>query len=63
MLFDWASIPWEDLAFPTVSWALLHHQQYADWTAQVSLTELFSIATSGTGLELCALTFAGLWCM
>ena len=25
-LLDWADIPWEDLAFPTVSWALQHHR-------------------------------------
>jgi ADP-ribose pyrophosphatase len=25
-LFDWADIPWEDLAFPTVAWALQHHR-------------------------------------
>tara|TARA_Y100000588_G_scaffold16169_1_gene17093 strand:+ start:80 stop:637 length:558 start_codon:yes stop_codon:yes gene_type:complete len=25
-LFDWDDIPWEDLAFPTVSWALQHYQ-------------------------------------
>jgi ADP-ribose pyrophosphatase YjhB (NUDIX family) len=24
-LFDWVDIPWEELAFPTVSWALQHH--------------------------------------
>ncbi|MBV6633306.1 MAG: NUDIX hydrolase [Alphaproteobacteria bacterium] len=25
-LFDWADIPWKDLAFPTVHWALTHHR-------------------------------------
>lgn len=25
-LFDWTNIPWEDLAFPSVSWALHHYR-------------------------------------
>ncbi|WP_425410605.1 NUDIX hydrolase [Hyphococcus sp.] len=25
-LFDWADIPWGDLAFPSVGWALRHHR-------------------------------------
>ena len=25
-LFDWADIPWPDLAFPSVHWALGHHR-------------------------------------
>jgi ADP-ribose pyrophosphatase YjhB (NUDIX family) len=31
-LFHWHEIPWDDLAFPTVSWALHHHRQAADQT-------------------------------
>ncbi|MEL6543911.1 MAG: NUDIX hydrolase [Myxococcota bacterium] len=26
-LFTWDELPWEDLAFPTVKWALEHHRQ------------------------------------
>jgi ADP-ribose pyrophosphatase YjhB (NUDIX family) len=26
-LFDWADIPWHDLAFPSVRWALLHFKE------------------------------------
>lgn len=26
-LFDWADIPWSELAFPTVAWALTHHAE------------------------------------
>jgi ADP-ribose pyrophosphatase YjhB (NUDIX family) len=26
-LYDWTDIPWPDLAFPTVRWALEHHQE------------------------------------
>jgi ADP-ribose pyrophosphatase YjhB (NUDIX family) len=26
-LFDWADIPWSDLAFPSVEWALHHRRQ------------------------------------
>ena len=29
-LFDWAEIPWEELAFPSVHWALRHHRQVED---------------------------------
>ena len=25
-LFDWADIPWEDIAFPSVHWALGHYR-------------------------------------
>ncbi|MFQ5720455.1 MAG: NUDIX hydrolase [Acidobacteriota bacterium] len=28
-LFDWNDIPWQDLAFPTVRWALLQHREVA----------------------------------
>jgi ADP-ribose pyrophosphatase YjhB (NUDIX family) len=28
-LFAWADIPWTDLAFPSVKWSLLHHQELA----------------------------------
>ena len=26
-LFDWADIPWDDLAFPSVHWVLNHHRE------------------------------------
>lgn len=26
-LFDWVEIPWEEVAFPSVRWALEHHRQ------------------------------------
>ena len=26
-LFEWGEVPWDDLAFPSVHWALKHHQQ------------------------------------
>jgi len=26
-LFDWDDIPWDDLAFPSVHWALKHHRE------------------------------------
>lgn len=29
-LFRWSDIPWEDLAFPANSWALLHHRLYRE---------------------------------
>lgn len=29
-LFDWTDIPWEDLAFPSVHWALKHFDQIRD---------------------------------
>ncbi len=29
-LFEWASIPWKELAFPTVGWALEHHRHSID---------------------------------
>lgn len=29
-LFDWAQIPWDELAFPTVRWMLNHHRQWLD---------------------------------
>jgi len=28
-LFDWADIPWEELAFPSVHWSLHHHREVA----------------------------------
>ena len=28
-LVDWADIPWEQLAFPTVVWALAHFHEFA----------------------------------
>lgn len=29
-LFDWKDIPWSELAFPTVVWALTHHAETRD---------------------------------
>ena len=29
-LFDWAEIPWDDLAFPTVHWALGHYREVGE---------------------------------
>lgn len=29
-LFAWDDIPWDDLAFPTVHWALRHHREIGD---------------------------------
>jgi len=29
-LFDWSEIPWGELAFPTVRWALYHFREVAD---------------------------------
>ena len=34
-LFEWEDIPWSNLAFPSVHWALTHHRQAVetgDWT-------------------------------
>jgi len=31
-LVDWADIPWDDLAFPSVTWALKHYRSGADTT-------------------------------
>ena len=28
-LMDWSDIPWDDLAFPSVHWALHHHREYS----------------------------------
>ncbi len=28
-LMDWSDIPWDDLAFPSVHWALHHHRAYS----------------------------------
>lgn len=28
-LFDWAEVPWQELAFPSVHWALHHHREVA----------------------------------
>ncbi len=30
MLYDWSEIPWGELAFPSVEWALQHHREVAD---------------------------------
>ncbi len=32
-LFDWNDIPWSDLAFPSVTWALRHFREIGDATA------------------------------
>lgn len=32
-LFDWEEVPWADLAFPTVGWALRHYWEVKDKTA------------------------------
>lgn len=32
-LFDWADIPWSELAFPTVVWALSHYAESRNQTA------------------------------
>lgn len=32
-LFDWDRIPWDELAFPSVGWALEHHREVADASA------------------------------
>lgn len=29
-LFRWEEVPWDDLAFPSVRWALHHHREVAD---------------------------------
>ena len=29
-LFDWSEIPWDDLAFPTVYWALYQYREIKD---------------------------------
>ena len=29
-LFDWKDIPWDDIAFPSVHWALNHHREVAN---------------------------------
>jgi len=29
-LFDWDRIPWNDLAFPSVHWALRHYRETQD---------------------------------
>jgi hypothetical protein len=28
-LFAWSDVPWADLAFPSVRWALTHHREVA----------------------------------
>ena len=32
-LFDWAEVPWKNLAFPSVHWALHHHREVAGQAA------------------------------
>ena len=44
-LFGWDEIPWDELAFPTVRWALEHHRQVRDVTSfppfrRISVTPL-----------------------
>ena len=36
-LFTWQDIPWDDIAFPTVHWALHHDQAVADGKAVAPL--------------------------
>jgi len=31
-LFDWDDVPWDELAFPTVRWALRHYRETRDLT-------------------------------
>lgn len=37
-LFDWDSIPWDDLSFPSVHWALNHHREVAGQAAFTART-------------------------
>ena len=38
MLFDWAEIPWDELAFPSVHWALRHFYASRDRTVIAPFT-------------------------
>jgi len=37
-LYDWDTIPWEDLAFPSVHWALHHHREVRGQSAFTART-------------------------
>ncbi len=37
-LYDWADIPWDDLAFPTVHWALEHYRSVKSATSFAPFT-------------------------
>ena len=37
-LFDWASIPWAELAFPSIRWALEHYRQVEGQTSFPAFT-------------------------
>lgn len=37
-LFDWDDIPWDDIAFPSVNWALHHHREVAGKAAFIART-------------------------
>ena len=37
-LFDWDNIPWKDLAFPSVHWALNHYKEVAGQSAFAAFT-------------------------
>jgi len=61
-LFRWAEIPWDSLAFPSVHWALRHHQEAPSEGgfpprgnpagAAGAMSELAAVAGSGTGTAL-----------
>jgi len=38
-LVTWDDIPWEDIAFPSVTWALNHYRDAVDYAAPVPRTE------------------------
>lgn len=40
-LFAWEEIPWDELAFPSVHWALGHHHEARDWTVFAPFTSPF----------------------
>ena len=37
-LFDWADIPWDELAFPSVHWVLAHHKEVKGKTSFAPFT-------------------------
>lgn len=44
-LFDWSKIPWDEIAFPSVHWALEHHRQ----SRTAPLFQPFTNPTGETG--------------